>query len=365
MSNNKRELSNVSFDFVRYANCWEDADVLTEALEVQQGEKVLSIASAGDNSFSLLINQPEVVVAVDVNPIQLHLIELKRLAIKYMSQEEYLAFVGFVLADPKEKLKTYERLKSELSSEARAYWDQKTDAIEKGIINDGKFERYFRMFAKRVVPLIHSRKTTLKLMEEKDAQAQIDFYNDKWHTWRWKWFFKTFFSNKVMGWLGRDPSFLNEVEGSVSTFILNKAKEHLSSVYCQDNLFLNYAMTGKFLGKLPHYCQEGNYERVKENIDALVLFKGLVQDVAPKYNGFHAFNLSNIFEYLNEDITTGVAKSLEELAAPGARVAYWNLMVDRFLSNYNPKFQYQKEKSESFSERDKGFFYKRFVLDLL
>ena len=33
-----------AFDLVRYAQCWEDADVLLEALEVKEGETCLSIA---------------------------------------------------------------------------------------------------------------------------------------------------------------------------------------------------------------------------------------------------------------------------------------------------------------------------------
>ena len=34
------------FSIIRYAQCWEDADVLLAALDVQPGEVCLSIASA-------------------------------------------------------------------------------------------------------------------------------------------------------------------------------------------------------------------------------------------------------------------------------------------------------------------------------
>ncbi|MFL5754490.1 MAG: DUF3419 family protein, partial [Bacteroidia bacterium] len=40
----------VNFEFIRYANCWEDADVLLEGLAPKNGGRILSIASAGDNS---------------------------------------------------------------------------------------------------------------------------------------------------------------------------------------------------------------------------------------------------------------------------------------------------------------------------
>ena len=42
------------FSFIRYAQCWEDADILLEALDIGEGDVCLSIASAGDNSLSLL-----------------------------------------------------------------------------------------------------------------------------------------------------------------------------------------------------------------------------------------------------------------------------------------------------------------------
>jgi hypothetical protein len=42
------------FDLVRYANVWEDAEVLCAALAPAAGRRLLSIASAGDNAFALL-----------------------------------------------------------------------------------------------------------------------------------------------------------------------------------------------------------------------------------------------------------------------------------------------------------------------
>ena len=43
------------FDRIRYAQCWEDADVLLDALQVEPGDTCLSIASAGDNTLALAV----------------------------------------------------------------------------------------------------------------------------------------------------------------------------------------------------------------------------------------------------------------------------------------------------------------------
>ena len=96
------------FDFIRYANCWEDADVLCQALEPRAGKRLLSIASGGDNSFALLAAGAEV-VAADLSPAQLALVELKSMAIRRLDRSETLAFLG--LADGEERLATYQRLR--------------------------------------------------------------------------------------------------------------------------------------------------------------------------------------------------------------------------------------------------------------
>src|SRR5437763_16682991 len=47
------------FSGIRYAQCWEDADILLAALEPGPGKRCLSIASAGDNTLALLSRNPE------------------------------------------------------------------------------------------------------------------------------------------------------------------------------------------------------------------------------------------------------------------------------------------------------------------
>ena len=69
------------FGLVRYANCWEDADILCNALEPAEGKRFLSVASAGDNSFSLIAGGATV-VAADLSLAQLACVELRREAFR-------------------------------------------------------------------------------------------------------------------------------------------------------------------------------------------------------------------------------------------------------------------------------------------
>ncbi|MBX9693285.1 MAG: BtaA family protein, partial [Cyanobacteria bacterium] len=55
------------FSFIRYAQCWEDADIVLSGLNIKPGDKCLSIAASGDNSLAMLAYEPAKVVAIDLN----------------------------------------------------------------------------------------------------------------------------------------------------------------------------------------------------------------------------------------------------------------------------------------------------------
>lgn len=358
----KDQLKNVKHDYIRYANCWEDADVLLEGLDVQNQDKVLSIGSAGDNSFSLLSKSPEFVVAVDINLVQLNLIELKKATFQALNHNEFLSFLGFEKS--LDRIALYNKVREYLSPELQMFWDERTDEIYSGIIYAGKFERYFKMFRKWILPMVHTKNRINTLFLEKDQAAQKLFFNKRWNNLRWRILFKLFFSKFVMGRLGRDPAFLKEVEVPVSEFIIGQAEKHLSSVYAQKNYFLNFIMKGNFGEHLPHYARKENFELIKLNVDRLVVFNGLAEDAFKKYKGFNKFNLSNIFEYMNPELFKNVTNNFVENAQEGARFAYWNLMVPRRMHEFTLELSPQGLLTQDLRTFDKGFFYKGINIDV-
>ena len=144
------------FSFIRYSNCWEDSAVLRKALQIKSGQRGLSIASAGDNTLSLLLDDPSEIIAFDLNPTQLFCVELKMAAFRELSYEEVLGFLG--VYDSDNRLALYQKIKKHLSIDASAYFDANLNLISDGIIHIGKFERYFRLFKRYIVPLFTSHK---------------------------------------------------------------------------------------------------------------------------------------------------------------------------------------------------------------
>ena len=352
-----------NFDFVRYANCWEDADILVTALRPQPGSRVLSIASAGDNTLSLLAAGAEVAAAY-LSPSQLACRELRGAAFRQLDHQAILEFLG--VREATDRLEIYQSLASLLSAESRRFWDERPHHISGGVIHAGRFEDYFRTFRTRVLSLIHSRKTIAQLLEPKDRQAREDFWTGKWNNWRWRLLFRVFFSRFLMGRLGRDPEFFRYVEGSVSDRFMERARYALTVLPTDRNPYLEYVATGHFSSALPRYLQPDRFEAIREGLDRLTLFHGPIEQAAHEHagGGFDAFNLSDIFEYVDEQTSSTIYGRLLDTARPGARLAYWNTLVPRsrpaeFAGRAEPLAQL----SDELFAQDKAFFYCRFQVD--
>lgn len=91
--------------------------------------RVLMVASSGENVLSLLTqNSVARVIAVDLNHAQLHLCELRRTALEYLTRDEQLCLLGADPAVPRaegetDRLSLYERLRPHLPEPTRIFWD--------------------------------------------------------------------------------------------------------------------------------------------------------------------------------------------------------------------------------------------------
>ncbi len=348
------------FSFVRYANCWEDADILLKALRCKDGGNFLSIASAGDNSLSLLTLNPNLVLAFDINSTQLACTELKKAVFQHFSYDEVLQFLG--VRECTERHKLYDSIRGELSKETADYWDAHLELIERGIVHIGKFENYFRLFRTYCLPLIHSKKTMDRLLEKRSKEERHLFYAKKWNNLRWKLLFRIFFGKMMMGKLGRDPEFFKYVDKDVGRNILTRVEHGLTAITTDQNPYLEYILKGNFQNSLPHYLRKENFQTIKQNIDRLKLFQGDLSQTLQAHSQvrFSGFNLSDIFEYMSH---SEYEKQLEHIALASTkkgRIAFWNMLCNRGRIA-NQKIKFLDEESKALLEEDKAFFYQSFV----
>ena len=352
------------FSQIRYAQCWEDADILLEGLAIRPGDVCLSIGSAGDNTLSLLASPASRVIAIDLNPAQLACLELRVAAYAGLDHAGLLELVGS--RPSRRRAELYGRCRPRLGPAARAFWDARPAEVAEGIGAAGKFERYFATFRNRVLPLVHSRAQVEALLRGGTREERIAFYDQTWDTWRWQLMFRLFFSRFVMGRMGRDPSFFRYVEGNVAERILARGRHALTELNPAENPYLQWILTGRHPAALPFALRPENFEIIRARLDRLEWhcqpLEGFLETVPTGSIG--AFNLSDIFEYISAKNYHQLLEQLLRAGRSGARLAYWNTLADRRRpESLADRLRSLEGLSRSLHARDKAFFYCAFVLE--
>lgn len=356
--------SRADFSSIRYAQCWEDADVLVQALAPAPGQVCLSIASAGDNALALLSRPGVRVVAVDLNPAQLACLELRVAAYRELEHGELLELVGSRPSQRRAAL--YSRCRKLLTPKASAFWDQHPGEIDSGIGGAGKFENYFRLFRTRIVPLIHPRRRVDLLLAGGDHRQREEFYSAHWDTWRWRLLFHFFFSRFMMGRLGRDPAFFRYVEGSVAERILARTRYALTALNPADNPYLQWVLTGTHTTALPFALRPEHFEAIRNQLDNLEWYQCSLEEYLEKNpeQRIDAFNLSDIFEYMSPENYQRLLERLLAASRPGARLAYWNMLAPRSRPEVlADRLKPLEDLAEKLFQQDKAWFYSRLVVE--
>ncbi len=356
--------AHADFSRIRYAQCWEDADILLEALNIQPGDRCLAIASAGDNALSMLTCDPAKVYAIDLSPAQLACLELRVAAYRCLDHPALLELIGSRPSQRREDL--YHDCRSDLDPQIQHFWDQRLHQIRAGIGSVGKFEHYFAVFRRWILPLIHSRSTVDQLLQGGSLSDRQVFYNSTWNTWQWQTLFRIFFSRAVMGRLGRDPAFFRYVEGSVADRILARTRHALTELDPAENPYLQWILTGQHLTALPHALRPDQFDLIRQNLDRLewrlISLEAFLQ--AEPDLTFQRFNLSDIFEYMSESNCAALLAQIAGQADRGARLVYWNMLVPRSCPiEYGSQLRSLSDLAATLHQQDKAFFYSRLVIE--
>lgn len=351
------------FSEIRYAQCWEDADILLQALDIQPEHTCLSIGSAGDNTLAMLSRSPKQVIALDLSLAQLACLELRVAAYRELTYHELLVLIGNRQA---ERQDLYLRCRRHLSPDARLFWDTRPGTIAQGIGNAGKFERYFALFRRYFLPLVHNRDRIARLLQGGTPEQCEAFYKQEWNTWRWQMLFRIFFSRFVMGRIGRDPSFFKYVEGSVSDRILERTRYALTVLNPAENPYLQWILTGHHTTALPYALRPENFEAIRANLDRLSWHCTSVEDFLDTCDEgtIDRYNLSDMFEYMSPDNYHRLLERLVQKSRSGSRLAYWNMLTPRSRPEYlADQLQPLTELAHQLHHRDKAFFYSAFIVE--
>jgi S-adenosylmethionine-diacylglycerol 3-amino-3-carboxypropyl transferase len=349
------------FDIIRYAQVWEDADVLVTALSGPPGRSFLSVCSAGDNALALLLLDPRRVVVRDLAEAQLHCLRIRLAAMRELTWAEFVA----LMQPPKsgDHRQLMQRVMPALDAAGRAFWLERLDAVARlGLAGIGRFEHYFAIFRRFVLPFIHARETVEGVFVPRPQPERARFFARQWDGWRWRLATNLFFSRLLMGRLGRDPSFFAHAEGSLPAQVRQKARHAAVEQDPCANPYMQWILLGRHGRAMPLAWRQEHYDAIRSRSDRITIERDCID--APAREKFDAFNLSDVFEYMAPAEFDAAYGRLLDMATPRARLVYWNMMVPRRAPGIYASAVRRDMRSESrLKAVDKAFFYADLVIE--
>lgn len=302
----------------------EDALTLFKALDIEENDRLLCIASAGEVPLNLLAIQDLRIEAVDISLNQLNLAKIKLHAVCSLEPTEAAAFLGFVDAEPEERKKLFRKVSELMDSNEKLFWLENMNAIEKGPINEARFEKYITKF-NWIGRLIFGKKKLLRLFELDTIEAQQEFFDRHLSTSLLKIIFKIVFHPKIYKKRGMAPEGLTHSgERNISEFFYSRFRDFCSATSARKNYFLQFCFFNKVLfpEALPEYLSERGIQLIRKNREKLkfrhLSYTELLNQ--SRKGEFNKFHLSNIGDWMSRDEFVQILRLIKEKAAPSSRI---------------------------------------------
>jgi S-adenosylmethionine-diacylglycerol 3-amino-3-carboxypropyl transferase len=320
-----------------YNTCWEDPAVDREALELRAGDTLLVITSAGCNVLDYALTGPRRIHAVDANPRQTALLELKLAGIRRLEFEDFFAVFGKG-RHPRFRDLLRGALRAELSPFAAAYWDTHAHWFTHA---EGSDSFYFHGLSGRVARLFRGylglrprlRYAVEDLLCATSLDEQRRIYDEHIAPLLWGRAVNWALSRQItMSLLGVPHAQHDEVRrqhaGGVPGFVREAVEYVFRCLPAWTNYFWSLYVRGAYSASCcPEYLKEANFAALKG---------GLVDSIVPHTCTVTAFLhgtderisrfvLLDHMDWMSSFYPRALAEEWQailERAAPGARVIF-------------------------------------------
>ncbi|KAI0546465.1 hypothetical protein F4679DRAFT_410210 [Xylaria curta] len=163
-----------------YAFTWEDTRVDERILRLKPNDVVLAITSAGDNILSYALQGPARIHAVDLNPTQNHLLELKVAAYQSLEYEDFWRIFGEG-KHPDFRSLLITKMSPHLSSRAFQYWLSNHRIFTKtrgGLYDTGGSKHGIRIF-RWITQVFGCRAAVKDLLAAKTLNEQREVWRNR------------------------------------------------------------------------------------------------------------------------------------------------------------------------------------------
>ena len=280
-----------------YNTCWEDPAVDRHALELGSEDTLLVITSAGCNVLDYALTGPRRIYAVDANPRQTALLELKLAGIRRLEYEDFFAIFGHGRHTHFKEL-YLDTLRETLSPFAQNYWDR-NGAWFTGNAKGGSF--YFQGLSGWVAHLFHGylnmrpglRDGVIRLLASSSIDEQREIYDARIHPLMWgkrmNWLLSRQFTMNLLGVPHHQRREVeHQHEDGVAGFIRQAIEYVFRNLPLSSNYFWNLYLRGHYTENCcPEYLKEANFQTLKQ---------GLADCIAP-----HTCTITHFLNHLDEE----------------------------------------------------------------
>lgn len=317
-----------------YNTCWEDPRLDRQALELTSHDRLLVITSAGCNALDYLLCGVGHVYAVDMNPRQNALLELKSSAIRNLDYDQFFQMFGHGRLPGAEAIYAA-KLRQSLSSVSRKYWDRWIrffDDPKKTFYFRGTSGAFAHMIGSYVQKVARCRKEIIELLDTPNLEAQQTLYPKlKEKIWS-----KTlqFAMNRdtTLSMLGVPKAQRRQIDeqypGGIVKFVEDSIDAVFSKIPLQDNYFWRVYITGSYTPNCcPEYLKPHNFEKLRDSgLDRLTIQTDSVEGFLRKHNGqISRFVLLDHMDWLSDHyfpLLESEWQAIINRAAPNTRILW-------------------------------------------
>jgi len=281
------------FNFVHrnnlvYNTCWEDPRLDRQALELSPDDDVLVITSAGCNALDYALQGPRHVYAVDMNPRQNALLDLKCAAIRRLDYGQFWEMFGRGHLPGIRQLYG-SMLRSGLCERSRLYWDRHIRFFENPRRSfyfrgtSGNLARALNVYIDRV---LRARKWCDAILAAESVPEQRGIYEQHLRDRFWSRPVRFAMGrNSTLSLMGVPHAQRLQVERDYDGGIVKFMQDCMDAVFAElplkDNYFWRVYMTGSYSQDCcPEYLKEPNFHQLKE---------GLVDRISTHTNSVQGF----------------------------------------------------------------------------
>jgi len=291
-------LSGRVFQFVHknnlvYNTCWEDPRIDKQVLNLTPEDNLLVITSAGCNALSYALTGLNHVYAVDMNPRQNALLELKMSGIRNLDYASFFQLFGNGRMNGVKEIYRA-KLRSDLSPWAQRYWDHRIRKYFDGRRKSFYFCGTAGRFARLINAIADRTKMRADIHDILNA-ATLDEQREIWQRLREKLWSRTvkFLMNRdtTLSMLGVPKAQRKQIETQYEGGVVKYVQDCLDSVFgtlsIRDNYFWRVYATGCYTPECcPEYLERDNFEALKGGlINRISTYTETVEGFLRKHNG--------------------------------------------------------------------------------